>query len=232
MSSPLLAIELDRVSVFFPASRAIWKRGFQSLDEVSLQIHHGDRVGVIGRNGAGKSTLLQVLAGLLQHDHGRIVRNHGYCQLLNLNLGFLPNLTGRENAMMSGLLQGFPRREVSRRLQSVNEFAELGDFFEKPLRTYSSGMRARLGLAAALQFEPDILLIDEVLGVGDAGFQKKSRDALSERIHSGITVVLVSHSDELLSSMCSKLLWIEQGRVVGFGDAVDILARYHRRELV
>jgi lipopolysaccharide transport system ATP-binding protein len=221
-----LAIDLKDVAFSFPQGRALWRAGFAALRSVSCTINHGDRVGIIGRNGAGKSTLLQIIADVLAPDRGTIVRNHGSCQLLNLNLGFLPHLSGRENAIMSGLLQGFERAEISTRMDAVKEFSELGDFFDQPYRTYSSGMKARLGFSAALQFEPDILLIDEILGVGDAGFQEKSKRALRERIHSGVTVVLVSHSEDLVRSLCTHAMWIEHGETQLYGEVGEVLKAY------
>jgi lipopolysaccharide transport system ATP-binding protein len=221
-----LAIDLKDISLSFPHGRALWRSGFQALRRVTCRIEHGDRVGIVGRNGAGKSTLLQIIADVLAPDSGKVVRNHGYCQLLNLNLGFLPHLSGRENAIMSGLLQGYLRAEINARLGAIREFSELGDFFEEPYRTYSSGMKARLGFSTALQFEPDILLIDEILGVGDSGFQEKSKHALRQRIHSGITVVLVSHSEELVRSLCTHAMWLEHGETQMYGEVDDVLAAY------
>lgn len=221
-----LAIDMKDVGLTFPHGRALWRAGFPALKRVSCRIDHGDRVGVIGRNGAGKSTLLQIIADVLAPDRGKIVRNHGACQLLNLNLGFLPHLSGRENAIMSGLLQGYVRAEIDERLAAIRDFSELGDFFDEPYRTYSSGMKARLGFSAALQFEPDILLIDEILGVGDSGFQAKSKHALQERIHSGVTVVLVSHSEELVRSLCTHAMWLEHGETQMYGRVDDVLEAY------
>ncbi len=221
-----MAIELQDVSLSFPQGRRLWRHGFTALKRVSCRIEHGQRVGVVGCNGVGKSTLLQIMADVLAPDSGVVRRNHGSCQLLNLNLGFLPHLTGRENAIMSGLLQGYERADIEARLDAVRAFAELGTFFDVPYRTYSAGMRARLGFAAALQFEPDILLIDEILGVGDARFQEKSMQALRERIHSGITVVMVSHSEAFLRSVCTHAIWIEHGESRMSGPIDAVMAAY------
>lgn len=221
-----LAIQLEDVALSFPHGRALWRPRFPALKRVNCRIDHGDRVGIIGRNGAGKSTLLQIIADVLAPDRGKIVRRHGACQLLNLNLGFLPHLSGRENAIMSGLLQGFERAEIGAMLEAILDFSELGAFFDEPYRTYSSGMKARLGFATALQYEPDILLIDEILGVGDSGFQEKSKQALRQRIHSGITVVLVSHSEELVRSLCSHAMWLEHGETQMYGEVGEVLAAY------
>lgn len=222
-----LAIELQEVGVSFPMRRGLRAPRFPALKRVSLRLEHGQRLAVVGRNGAGKSTLLQVLADVLAPDRGRIVRNHGVCQLLNLNLGFLQHMTGRENAIMSGLLQGFDRATIDARLESIKAFSELGEFFEQPFRTYSSGMRARLGFSTALELQPDILLIDEILGVGDAQFQEKSRAALKDRIAAGVTVVIVSHSDDMLLRLCDTAVWIEQGETRCQGAVQQVLDAYH-----
>src|SRR5262249_13385528 len=159
--------------------------------------------GIIGRNGAGKSTLLRVLAGILTPDKGGMTRKPAVCQLLTLALGFQRHLSGRDNAILSGLMLGLRRSEIEQRLPKVIEFSELGDFFEEPISAYSTGMVMRLGFSVAIQIDPDILLIDEVLSVGDAEFQKKSAAALHEHIHSDRTVVLVSHDLESIRKICT-----------------------------
>ena len=169
MDSPL--IELRNVGVAFSAQRRFGSGKFWALEDVTLNLRHGERLGVIGRNGAGKSTLLRVLAGILQPDRGTVKRAAVTCQLLSLALGFTPYLSGRDNAILSGLMLGLRRREIESRLPSIQEFSELGDFFEQPIATYSAGMVVRLGFSVAIQVEPDVLLIDEVLAVGDAEFQ-------------------------------------------------------------
>ncbi|GIX34502.1 MAG: hypothetical protein KatS3mg126_0281 [Lysobacteraceae bacterium] len=220
------AVRMRNVSVSFPTARRGAEIRFQALNGVSLCLNHGDRLGVIGRNGAGKSTLLKLIADIMAPDAGVIERNHGACQLLSLNLGFLPHLTGRENAIMSGLLQGLSRSAIARKLDDIRDFAELGDFFEQPFKTYSSGMQARLGFSLAMQFEPDLLLIDEILGVGDVEFQKKSREALADKIHSGITVVMVSHSEDVVRSICNRAVWVEHGRTILEGNVDAVCAAY------
>lgn len=220
------AVRMRNVAVSFPTARRGAERRFQALNDVSFCLNHGDRLGVVGRNGAGKSTLLKLIADIMAPDAGVIERNHGSCQLLSLNLGFLPHLTGRENAVMSGLLQGLSRTVIATKLEEIRDFAELGEFFEQPFKTYSSGMQARLGFSLAMQFEPDLLLIDEIIGVGDAEFQAKSREALADKIHSGITVVMVSHSEDLVRSICNRAIWVEHGRTVLEGDVDEVCEAY------
>ena len=220
-------IELDKVGVAFAAQRRVGGGRFWALEEVSLTLRRGERLGVIGRNGAGKSTLLRVLAGILEPDRGTVTRKPISVQLLALALGFVPYLTGRDNAVLSGLMLGLRRHDIRDRLEAIKDFSELGDFFEQPIATYSSGMVMRLGFSVAIQVDPDVLLIDEVLSVGDAEFKEKSGLALRERINDGRAVVLVSHDESQIASICDRVLWIEQGRSVMEGPRDDVFAAYN-----
>jgi lipopolysaccharide transport system ATP-binding protein len=204
-------------------------RTYEALSRISIEIHRGDRVGLVGHNGAGKSTLLRLLAGILVPDEGSIRLNCASSQLLSLSLGFVPYLSGRENVRLSGLLQGLGARQIRERMEAIKEFSELGDFFEEELRTYSAGMQSRLGFALAVQFSPELLLIDEVLAVGDADFQEKSRAALADKLHSGTTVVIASHSEASILSLCNKAIWIERGKLQAVGRPQDIFDEYNRR---
>ena len=225
MNAPL--ISLENVGVAFNAQVRIGAPRFWALEEVSLTLRRGERLGVIGRNGAGKSTLLRTLAGIIEPDRGRIARAAVSCQLLSLAVGFMQHLSGRDNAILSGLLLGLRRRDIENRLPAILEFSELGDFFEQPISTYSTGMLARLGFSVAMQVDPEILLIDEVLSVGDADFAQKSGAALRARIHGGTTVVFVSHSDRQIREVCDRAVWIEHGRSIMHGDVDDVLHAYH-----
>ena len=220
-------IELENVGIAFNAQRRVGGNRFWALEDVSVSLRRGERLGVIGRNGAGKSTLLRVIAGILTPDRGRVRRAPVSCQLLSLALGFTPHLSGRDNAILSGLMLGLRRRDIVARLPAIRDFCELGDFFEQPIAAYSSGMVMRLAFSVALQVEPDVLLIDEVLSVGDADFQEKSGAALRERIQSGTTVVFVSHGDSQIRQVCTRALWIEHGRSVMEGAVDDVLKAYH-----
>jgi len=221
-------IELENVGVAFSAQRRVGSGRFWALEDVSLSLRRGERLGVIGRNGAGKSTLLRVLAGILEPDRGRVRRAPVTCQLLSLALGFVPHLSGRDNAILSGLMLGLRQRDIVARLPAIREFSELGDFFEQPIASYSAGMVMRLGFSVAIQAEPDVLLIDEVLAVGDAEFQEKSGNALRERMRQGHTVVLVSHAEAQVAALCDRLVWIEHGRSVLAGGRDEVFAAYHR----
>ena len=220
-------VSLDRVGVAFRTKLHWNAASFWALQDVSCRLARGDRLGVIGRNGAGKSTLLRTIAGVLVPDRGRVERARATCQLLSLSLGFLPHLSGRDNTILSGMLLGLPYREISRRLPAIVEFSELGDFFEEPIATYSTGMVSRLGFSVALQVEPEILLIDEILAVGDADFQEKSGRALHERMHDGTTVVFVSHDDEAIRRICTHALWIDHGHSMMYGKVDEVLKAYH-----
>lgn len=219
--APILA--LDRVGVYYQRRGGVrhW-----ALEEISLSLHKGETLGVIGRNGAGKSTLLRLLAGIIRPDRGQYV-SHGYqASLLSLQLGFVGHLSGRENIILSGLLLGMHLREIKERIDDVIAFAELEEFIDEPIETYSSGMKARLGFSAAFHVDPDILLIDEVLGVGDAEFVEKSKAVMQERIRSDKTVVLVSHNANVVGSLCDRAVWIDKGRSVAEGPTAEVLSEY------
>ena len=220
-------IELENVGVAFNAQLRVGSPRFWALEDVSMSLARGERLGVIGRNGAGKSTLLRTLAGIITPDRGRVQRAPVTCQLLSLALGFMPHLSGRDNAILSGLMLGLRRRDIVSRLPAILEFSELGDFFEQPISSYSTGMSMRLGFSVAMQVDPDVLLIDEVLAVGDAAFQEKSGKALHERIHGGTTIVFVSHGDASIRDVCDRALWVEHGRSVMQGDVDEVLRAYH-----
>jgi lipopolysaccharide transport system ATP-binding protein len=221
-----LAINLEGVGLAFPLQRQLLGKRYWALEDVNLRLDHGDKLGVIGRNGAGKSTLLRVLAGALIPDRGRAIRDHGAVQLLAISLGFVPYLSGRENAILGGLLQGLTRRAINSKLEAIREFADIGEFFDQPISTYSSGMTSRLGFAVAVQLEPDVLLIDEILGVGDADFRRKSSAVLRERFSGDHTVVLVSHADATISELCNKVIWLEHGRTVMAGPTAEVMTAY------
>lgn len=222
-----IIVSMENVGVAFNAQLRVGSPRYWALEDVSLTLARGERLGVVGRNGAGKSTLLRTIAGIIAPDRGRVTRAPVSCQLLSLAVGFMPHLSGRDNAILSGLMLGLRYREIVRRLPAILEFSELGDFFEQPISSYSTGMTSRLGFSVALQVEPEVLLIDEVLAVGDAEFQEKSGAALRERIHGGTTVVFVSHGDSQIRQVCDRAVWIEHGRSVMHGKVDDVLRAYH-----
>lgn len=225
------AFSLRHVGFCYTLRKGLLTRGRKwALRDVSFELNHGETLGVIGRNGVGKSTLLRLLAGLTRPDRGELI-NHGCtCSLLSLQAGFVPYLTGRENVFLSGMTLGLSRAEVRERLDDIRAFADLGEAFEQPVRTYSTGMTARLGFSIAFQVSPDVLLIDEVLGVGDARFKEKSSRALREKIGQDKTAVIVSHSPAAIRELCDRAVLMDRGESVFVGGVRECLARY--RELL
>jgi ABC-type polysaccharide/polyol phosphate transport system ATPase subunit len=197
-----------------------------ALRDVSFAIRRGEVVGIVGRNGAGKSTLLKVISGILKPTRGAVTVSGRVSPLLELGTGFDFELTGRENVMLNALLLGRSRREVRERFDSIVEFSELADFIDVPLRNYSSGMIARLGFAIATAWDPEILILDEVLVVGDAAFQQKCHHRLRAVLASGATVLMVSHVARMLIAECSRCLWLAEGHLVADGPPGEVLARY------
>ena len=227
-TSPLLS--LDKIAVSYRRKRGFLKAGaYWALKDISFDLFPGETLGIVGRNGAGKSTLLLLLANIIQPDRGDIVSTGAKASLLSLNAGLIPHLTGRSNAIMSGMLLGMRRKEIESIMDEVIEFSELEEFIDDPVKSYSSGMRARLGFSVAYQADPDILLIDETLGVGDARFAKKSSRALRKRIRSNKTVVLVSHNAKLVRRLCDRVVWIDKGETVLQGDTDTVLDAYTER---
>jgi lipopolysaccharide transport system ATP-binding protein len=227
MSAHEVLISLQCVSLSYTIRTGMfgWSK-YTPLNDISFEIHRGETIGVIGRNGAGKSTMLRLIAGILEPDGGRIVNHGARVSLLSLGVGFVPHLSGRQNAMLSGMLLGLRRNEIAQRMDAIMEFSDLGVFFDQPLHTYSSGMRARLGFSVAIQVDSDILLIDEVLGVGDEEFRIKSTAEMKRLIKSDKTVVLVSHSLPTVKELCDNVIWIEGGVVKAAGDTETLLKLY------
>lgn len=222
-------IRLDDVGIVYQGVRRIGGTGYWALRHVDLGVREGEILGLIGHNGAGKSTLLRVLAGILRPDEGRLWQARRLrVQLLSLGLGFVPHLSGRDNAILSGMLHGMTRRQMTAALPAIRDYAALGDFFNLPLNSYSSGMVLRLGFAVAMQSQPDVLLIDEVLGVGDADFLEKSTADLQRKMRSGMTCVLVSHQDDTIRQYCDRAVLVHGGRVIAQGDVEQTLRRYHQ----
>jgi len=203
------------------------KREVHALKNITFDIYAGEKLGVIGRNGCGKSTLFKILAGVFEPDSGEFdIAPDLNIQLLSLGVGFESNLTGRENALLNGMMLGKSRQYMLERLEAICEFSELGDFFDMPVYTYSSGMNARLGFSVALEANPDVLLIDEVLGVGDAHFAEKSADAMQQKFASGCTIVLVTHAHQTILDLCDRAVWIEEGVTQIEGDCPTVVNAY------
>lgn len=222
-----LALSLKNIGVTYKKSSIFGKSEyFVALSDVSFDLYQGESLGVIGRNGAGKSTLLKLLGGIMKPDSGEVVDMGLTKALLSRQVGFDPLLSGRDNAILSALLLGFSDAEIKEKMDLIVKFAELEEFIDQPLRTYSLGMRARLGFAVSYELAPDILLIDETLGVGDIKFQVKSRKVIAERLSSDKTVVLVSHNGDVIKNLCDRAVWIEDGKSVLQGEASMVVDKY------
>jgi lipopolysaccharide transport system ATP-binding protein len=204
-----------------------WER-FLAINAISFTIREGETFGILGRNGAGKSTLLALIAGVLRPTFGKISVQGRISPLLELGVGFTPDLTGIENIVINGVLMGLRRREVEGKMDEIIDFSGLGSFIDQPLKTYSSGMQMRLGFAIAIHAEPDILLVDEVLAVGDAEFQKKCLGRIADLRKRGVTIVLVSHDLLTMESVCDRAAYIEKGGLVAIGPPSEVTGIYHR----
>lgn len=198
----------------------------EAVSHVSLRVGPGEAVGIVGRNGAGKSTLLKVVARVLRPSEGTVEVRGRVAPLLELGAGFDMELTGRENVFLNGAILGRTRRDMVRRFEEIVAFAELEDFIDAPLRTYSTGMVARLGFAVATDVDADVLLVDEALSVGDAEFQQKCMARIRTMRSGGASLLLVSHSPDVVASLCERVLWIEGGRVVGEGPPAEVLPAF------
>jgi len=208
----------------------IMHRDFWALRSVSLTISTGEMIGIIGQNGAGKSTMLKLVARVLRPTEGRVVVRGKVAPLLEFGAGFHPDLTGRENVFLNGALFGFTREEMEDKFSRIVDFAELWDFIDVPMRNYSSGMWARLGFAVATDVEPDILLVDEVLSVGDESFQRKSFARMQEFRDRGATILFVSHSMDMIEATCHRAAWINHGYLEAIGNADEVIQEYRRSQ--
>ena len=221
-------MRLDDITLEYPVPRQYRKEDVQpsGVRNISLEVKQGEVLGIIGRNGSGKSTLLKMMAGVFPPDSGIISSRGSVSLLAGVGVGFHKELTGRENAYLYGALMGRTQTQIDELIDEIRSFAELEHHFDRPIRTYSSGMKSRLGISVATAFKPDLLLIDEVLGVGDASFRKKSEERVKEMIAESGTVVMVSHSLGMLKKMCTRIALIDNGAVVFIGDVDDAIKRY------
>ncbi|MBW4654748.1 MAG: ABC transporter ATP-binding protein [Kaiparowitsia implicata GSE-PSE-MK54-09C] len=211
----------------FPRNlKAMKSMQYEAIRGISFDVYRGEQFGIIGHNGAGKSTTLGLIAGVLKPTSGRVVVRGRISPLLSLGAGFHPDLSGRENVMLNGILMGLTRREILEKLDEILDFTELGEFIERPIRVYSSGMLARLGFSVVAHLDPEILLIDEVLGVGDIRFRQKCAKKIREFKRSGVTMVMVSHSVDGIARLCSRAMWIENHTMQMIGDAKEVVAAY------
>ncbi len=202
---------------------------FIALNDVNFEIYKGDRLAILGLNGAGKSTLLKTIVGVYKPTEGTITKKGVIAPLLELGAGFDPNYSGRENIYLYGAILGYSREYIDSKLDEIIEFSELGHFIEVPVKNYSSGMRSRLGFSIATAVEPDILILDEVLSVGDAKFRKKSLAKVKSMFAKGVTVLFVSHSIEQVKAICNKAILLEHGKIIASGDVLDVATVYEEK---
>ncbi len=236
MSEPIISFKnVSKTYILYKNDQAKFKALFfkpknpktnKALNNVSFEIHRGESVGIVGDNGAGKSTLLKMITGVAFPDEGEIVVNGKVAALLELTAGFSLEMTGRENIYLKGYILGLEDSYIKTIEESIIEFAELGDYIDQPVRTYSSGMKMRLGFAINVNIEPDVLVVDEALAVGDATFKKKCKNKIKEIIASGTTVLYVSHSAPSVNEICPRSIYLRKGTVIFDGPTEETLKVY------
>lgn len=205
--------------------KEIFYKEFKALQDIDLEIKKGDILGIIGFNGAGKSTMLKVVSGILKPTKGSVYINGTIAPLIELGAGFDPELSGRENIYLNGAVLGISKKEMKNKIEEIIEFSELKEFIDTPVKNYSSGMYARLGFSIATCVEPEILIVDEILSVGDYRFQEKSKKRIEDMMKKGTTIILVSHSIDDIKQLCNKVLWLEKGKIKDFGG-LEIIEQY------
>jgi len=206
--------------------RELRYKDFLALEDVSFSLQKGDRLAIMGLNGAGKSTLLKVIAGVLKASEGKVTKLGKVVPLLELGAGFDSHYTGAENIFLYGAMLGYSKSFLKEKYQAIVDFADLGDFINVPVKNYSSGMRARLGFSIATIVEPDILILDEVLAVGDAKFRQKSEQKILEMVEKGVTVLFVSHSEHQVRKLCTRAILLEKGHLTADGTLDEVLTKY------
>ncbi len=224
---------IDNVKEYFIRfiKRQIMIEEFWALKNVSFDVKKGEFLGIIGLNGSGKSTLLKLISGVMKPTNGNINVKGTIAPLIELGAGFDMNLSARENVFLNGAVLGFSRKEMQKKFEWIIDFAELWDFVDSPIKNYSSGMIARLGFSIATASNPDILIVDEILGVGDFKFQQKCHRRMNEIIESGTTVLFVSHSINQIKELCSRVVWLNNGELIDIGDTQRICEKYTRKKV-
>ncbi len=199
---------------------------FQVLDDISFEVKKGEVVGIIGKNGAGKSTLLKIIAGVMKPTSGKVTANGNIVPMLELGSGFDPELNGRENIFLNGAILGYSQEFLQEKYDEILEFSELGQFIDMPIRNYSSGMMMRLAFSIATVVQPEILIVDEILAVGDEGFQNKSKARMMELMSGGTTVLFVSHSLKQIEEMCDRVIWLDNHKIKMIGETKEVCRAY------
>ncbi len=217
---------VDRLKESISLSKKTYHKEFKALNGVSFNVGKGDAIGILGKNGSGKSTLLKLITGVLSPTSGHIHVNGKISAILELGAGFNPDYSGRENIYLNGLMMGYSRAEIDDKIDDIIEFADIGTFIEQPVKIYSSGMFARLAFAVSINVEPDILIVDEALAVGDVRFQTKCIDKMKDLKRNGTTILFVSHATEQVKRFCNKAVWLKNGVVEAIGESSEIVDTY------
>lgn len=217
---------IDRLKEALNIYKRKYHKEYYALQGVDFEIARGETIGIVGTNGSGKSTLLKIITGVLNPTAGQVEVNGKISALLELGAGFNPEYTGIENIYLNGTMLGYSKEEIDQRIEKILEFADIGDFIFQPVKTYSSGMFVRLAFAVAINVEPEILIVDEALSVGDAAFALKCMDKMREFIKAGKTVIFVTHDVQTIKSFCSRAIWIEKGKLIAQGEASKVVNRY------
>lgn len=223
--------KVDNLKEFFIklVTRKLEYKKFYALQDINIEVKKGEHLAILGLNGAGKSTLLKTIVGVYKPTSGTVEKSGVIAPLLELGAGFDPNYSGKENIYLYGAILGYDRKYIDSKYDEIVEFSELGHFIDVPIKNYSSGMKARLGFSIATAVDPDVLILDEVLSVGDAGFRKKSLAKVQSMFDSGVTVLFVSHSIDQVKAICDKAILLEKGRIIAQGSTDDVVPIYEEK---
>ena len=224
------SLKLFFINLFKPRKKKSKKTDFWALKDVSFKVKRGEVVGFIGSNGAGKSTMLKVIAGVMKPTKGKVEVHGNICPMIELGAGFDMDLTARENIFLNGAVLGYSKKFIEEKFDEIVEFSELKDFLDVPVRNFSSGMTARLAFSIATVVDPEILIVDEILSVGDMAFQAKSEAKMRSMIGGGTTVLFVSHSLAQIENLCDRAIWLEHGQVVKTGPAKEVCEEYYKSQ--
>ena len=220
---------IDRLKEVLNPVHKCYHKEHYALNDINLQIQKGESIGIVGKNGSGKSTLLKIITGVLNPTSGKVQVKGKISALLELGAGFNPEYTGLENIYLNGTMMGYSKAEMDQKVADIISFADIGDFINQPVKTYSSGMFARLAFAVAINVDPDILIVDEVLGVGDYKFQEKCENRINEIVDTGATVLFVSHSIQQVKKLCKHAVWLNKGQQMMYGDIEEVCAAYMKQ---
>ncbi|MCM1523283.1 MAG: ABC transporter ATP-binding protein [Ruminococcus sp.] len=220
--------KIDSLKEYFikVMKKELMYKEFTALNSISFEVKKGEVLGLVGLNGSGKSTLLKIIAGVMKPTEGKVTVKGSVAPLIEVGAGFNGNLSGRENIFLNGYLLGFSKEYINEHIEEIIDFAELGEFIDVPVKNYSSGMKSRLGFAIATAVKPQILIVDEVLAVGDFKFQQKCHDRIEQMMSDNTTVLFVSHSIDQVKSLCTRCIWLEKGRMVEDGECMEICRKY------